>query len=260
MQTLSLPIHGGGVLEVHGRLDARRMVVIVSRENIRLDDGLMERLIVHLTGRGLTVARYLSQAAETARLIDPPRIERWPLRLRQLWKSIRLLRHPRLWRHYLASHRRMINSIDYRCESLRALIRWLGPDREILVLARSAGARVASLVADEMNVSRLLCLGYPFQHPEEGPDPARFAHLPAVRTPCLILQGDHDIYGGAEIAGRYALGPNMRLEFVPATHNFGLDEATWPQVLARIDAFLAGAAPEAAAVTALAPTAAVAGG
>ncbi len=61
---------------------------------------------------------------------------------------------------------------------------------------------MASMVADEMGVRGLACLGYPF-HPPGRPDSVRIAHLKELLTPTLVLQGTRDSFGspgtGAEL-------------------------------------------------------------
>ena len=74
----------------------------------------------------------------------------------------------------------------------RVVERW-GADRLVLA-GKSMGGRIASLVADEVGARGLVCLGYPF-HPVGKPTQLRTAHLAALRTPTLILQGTRDPFG-----------------------------------------------------------------
>ncbi len=63
-----------------------------------------------------------------------------------------------------------------------------------MIGGKSLGGRIASMVADEMEVRGLLCLGYPFHVPGK-PEHARIKHLQATRTRALILQGERDPFG-----------------------------------------------------------------
>ncbi len=90
----------------------------------------------------------------------------------------------------------------------------------IAIGGKSMGGRMASMVADELGVVALVCFGYPF-HPPGQPQKLRTAHLAALQTPTLILQGERDPFGGeGEVAG-YRLSPSIRVEWVPdGDHSF----------------------------------------
>ena len=134
--------------------------------------------------------------------------------------------------------RRGRRTVENRCASLTHTVRSLAPQGELIFFARSSGGRVASLVADALPVARIVCLGYPFRHPEAGDEPERYRHLATLRTPMLIVQGRHDVYGGAEVAQRYPLSPQVRLRVVEADHDFRLDAAQADQIVALIEAEL----------------------
>jgi hypothetical protein len=78
---------------------------------------------------------------------------------------------------------------------------------------KSLGGRIASLVADEVGARGLVCLGYPF-HPPGRPERLRTAHLAALRTPTLIVQGTRDPFGGPEEVAGYALSPSIRIAWI----------------------------------------------
>jgi predicted alpha/beta-hydrolase family hydrolase len=82
------------------------------------------------------------------------------------------------------------------------------------------GGRMASLVADEVGVRGLVCLGYPF-HPPGQPEKTRTAHLADLRTPTLIVQGTRDTLGSQEDVAGYALSPQIRLVWLAdGDHSF----------------------------------------
>jgi len=81
------------------------------------------------------------------------------------------------------------------------------PER-IAIGGKSMGGRMASLVADELAVGYLICLGYPF-HPPGKPDKRRTEHLAALQTPTLICQGERDPFGTREEVSRYALSEHI---------------------------------------------------
>jgi hypothetical protein len=75
------------------------------------------------------------------------------------------------------------------------------------------GGRMATMVADEMNVRGVVVFGYPF-HPPGKPQQLRTAHLETMRTPALFVQGTRDEFGGQEEVGEYALSPAIRFEWI----------------------------------------------
>jgi predicted alpha/beta-hydrolase family hydrolase len=92
--------------------------------------------------------------------------------------------------------------------------------REVFIGGKSMGGRMASLVADELGVRGLVCLGYPF-HPPGQPDKLRTRHLEGLRTPTLIVQGERDPFGTREDVARYTLSPAIAVEWLPdGDHSF----------------------------------------
>ena len=89
----------------------------------------------------------------------------------------------------------------------------LGPDN-LIVGGKSMGGRIASMVADEVGVAGLVCLGYPF-HPPGKPEKLRNEHLETLKTPALILQGERDTFGNREEVGAYTLSRSIRVDFLP---------------------------------------------
>ncbi len=94
---------------------------------------------------------------------------------------------------------------------------------------------MASLIADELGLKQIVCLGYPFKHPEQGDDPARYTHLAKLQTPMLIMQGIHDEYGGIEIKTRYELSHNITLLFLNTDHNFTMDDGMEQEIVQHIE-------------------------
>ncbi|MBS7789191.1 hypothetical protein KTR66_04250 [Roseococcus sp. SDR] len=112
-----------------------------------------------------------------------------------------------------------------------------------IVIARSSGARVATLLAARRPLRAVICLGYPFRKPGHPPEAERTAHLAQLPTPTLILQGVRDSYGGRDILQTYPLSPAIRVEFVEACHRFRIPEELWDAIAARILRFCAALPP-----------------
>jgi hypothetical protein len=65
----------------------------------------------------------------------------------------------------------------------------------LFIGGKSMGGRMAThLGAQGEPVQGIIALGYPL-HPPGKPDQLRTAHLPAIRVPVLIVQGERDPFG-----------------------------------------------------------------
>ncbi len=105
-------------------------------------------------------------------------------------------------------------------QSWRDAIAKLGDPTQLVIGGKSLGGRIASMVADEMKVAGLVCLGYPF-HPPGNPERTRTKHLETMRTPALILQGTRDSFGKPEEVARYKLSRAIRIEWLEdGDHSF----------------------------------------
>jgi predicted alpha/beta-hydrolase family hydrolase len=115
------------------------------------------------------------------------------------------------------------------------------PER-IIVIGRSSGARVATLLATEPGglhrVGALICLAYPFRPHGAPREPVRFRHLAELRVPTLILQGRQDPYGGEGIIAEYPLSAAVRTGFVDSDHAMRLTPDGWAEATRLINALL----------------------
>ncbi|GAC1400771.1 MAG: alpha/beta fold hydrolase [Thermoanaerobaculia bacterium] len=104
-------------------------------------------------------------------------------------------------------------------DSWRGVVTEVG-GRSPVIGGKSLGGRMASLVADELRVRGLICLGYPF-HPPGAPEKLRTKHLATLRTPTLILQGERDPFGSREDVSHYDLASAILVEWLPdGDHSF----------------------------------------
>jgi len=101
----------------------------------------------------------------------------------------------------------------------RETIAAIDADR-LVIGGKSMGGRIASMVADEVGVGGLVCLGYPF-HPPGRPEKLRVAHLGHLRTPTLILQGTRDPFGTVDEVPGYQLSTRIRVHWLEdGDHSF----------------------------------------
>ncbi len=91
---------------------------------------------------------------------------------------------------------------------------------KLFIGGKSMGGRMASLLADELQVDGLVCLGYPF-HPPGRPERLRTGHLAELQTPTLICQGERDTFGKREEVGDYLLSPKISFHWLSdGDHSF----------------------------------------
>lgn len=96
----------------------------------------------------------------------------------------------------------------------REVVRTVGSPERLIIGGKSMGGRMASLIADELGVAGLVCLGYPF-HPAGRPERLRTAHLEQLRTPALIVQGERDALGSRDDVAGYRLARGIRIVWAP---------------------------------------------
>lgn len=102
----------------------------------------------------------------------------------------------------------------------RAVIDRLGDAANLVIGGKSMGGRVASMIADDLGARGLVCLGYPF-HAARKPDQPRVAHLEAIRTPTLIVQGERDPMGDRGDVKGYQLSKAIELTWIEdGEHSF----------------------------------------
>lgn len=163
-----------------GPEDARHTVVLAHGAGAPMDSPYMETVTAGLVARDIRVVRF-EFAYMAARRTDGKRRgpDREPV-LRAAWTN---------------------------------LVEELGGGERLVIGGKSMGGRMASLVADEVGARGLLCLGYPF-HPPGRPEGLRTAHLEALETPALLIQGTRDPFGRPEEVEGYALSPRMSVAWI----------------------------------------------
>ena len=113
---------------------------------------------------------------------------------------------------YMTAKKKVPDREPVLLDAWREVIRKAG--HGLLVIGgKSLGGRMASMIADEMKVRGLVCLGYPF-HPPGKPEKTRTAHLANLQTPTLIVQGTRDPFGGRVEVEGYTLSPAVRIHWI----------------------------------------------
>jgi len=115
-------------------------------------------------------------------------------------------------------------------DTWRAAARECAAER-LFIGGKSMGGRMASMVADELKVAGLVCLGYPF-HPPGAPQKTRTAHLEGLITRALIVQGTNDAFGTKADVEGYRLSKALGIHWIEGgSHDLRVagrpKEATW---------------------------------
>lgn len=94
------------------------------------------------------------------------------------------------------------------------------PVDTLVIGGKSMGGRMASLIADEQDVSGLLCLGYPFYAMGKSDKP-RIDHLLDIKSPSLIVQGERDTMGNKEKVEEFPLSSAVQISWLEdGDHSF----------------------------------------
>lgn len=156
---------------------------------------------------------------------------------RRIVKGSILISRPSKWDYFFKRHNPEITIYESR---IRHVIRTYGENKTVIILSHSAGGITASEIANEPNLKKIICFGYPFKHPSCDEEFFRTKNLKDVQKPFLIIQGNKDEYGGLGVQNHYELSPYIKFEFVEATHeyeNLSIDD--WFKITQRIESFLA---------------------
>jgi hypothetical protein len=203
------------------------ILLLVGRDDWQKDEALNLALLNKLRTNNIEVVWedpsadviHFLRKIESKIGIFPKRIRKFNLRIVQILYGL-------LNPSYLVYlYKRKSNSVLSRCESLAITICKRGIAAQTIILSRSSGGRVSSLIADQLGIKHVVCLGYPFKHPDHGDEPERYAHLAQLKTPMLIIQGVDDEYGGLEIEHKYVLSEKIEVSFLNTNHNFDISDA-----------------------------------
>lgn len=223
-------LQDGSFITHLGPLNAKTVLVLIGRDNALADTTLMRELVSLIYQHNMTIIFYESPYRKIklfkfywSKIIGQVSfIKSCYFYFLQLIAFIKCIH---LWNRFIIKrYRRQWGTLHARTESLKLFLQRFLPEQQILLLTQSAGARIASLIADDAGVQRMVCLGYPFRNPEEGDNIDRYRHLETITTPLLIFQGRHDPYGGTEVLTKYKLSPSVTIHFVDTDHDFKLTE------------------------------------
>lgn len=81
-----------------------------------------------------------------------------------------------------------------------------------LLAGKSMGGRIATMIAEELSISLVFILGYPF-HPIGKPEKLRTEHLKKMAVPTIIFQGERDKLGNQSEVSGYELSDCVRIHW-----------------------------------------------
>lgn len=251
MQPFRYEAFENGKIAIDGPASNKRIVLFIGRSNEQKSSAPLERLLSSLKTEGYTLIWCQSKDEVTAKLLDLKgkdcldRIYQFSgdadnlvsKGLRRIIKAAILMAYPSRWSYFLSFYRE--GSISSKVSQYRHLIQSLGSDKEISILAHSAGGRIASLLDNESGVRNLICFGYPFKHPKSNEGMERTRSLKYQRKPFLIIQGRQDEYGGEDVVDRYKLSKSITFQFIDSNHDYELiSSESWEIVTRAIVHFL----------------------
>jgi len=126
----------------------------------------------------------------------------------------------------------------------QAIVKHFDSNR-VVIGGKSMGGRIASMLADEIAVRGLICLGYPFCGGGREIK-SRSDHLRQIRTPTLICQGSRDPMGNIEAVSQIKFSKSVCFHWLEdGDHSLkprklsGLTQTqNWQDALGAIERFL----------------------
>ena len=85
---------------------------------------------------------------------------------------------------------------------------------DLVIGGRSMGGRIASYIADRIEIGGLVCISYPFHAPGD-PSRAMPLYMQQMQTPTLVVQGERDEYGTRDEVEAYNLSPQVTQVWIP---------------------------------------------
>jgi predicted alpha/beta-hydrolase family hydrolase len=98
-------------------------------------------------------------------------------------------------------------------DAWREVVMLLGGGPGVVIGGKSMGGRIATMIADEVGARSVVCFGYPF-HPEGKPTLLRTAHLAALQTRTLVVQGTRDALGNRQEVAGYVLSAQIKFAWI----------------------------------------------
>jgi hypothetical protein len=208
----------------------KKLLIIIGRANVQKGSATFEAMIAKLHDSDITLYTYENIFVATKKNIDLKTEKilnstfflltqgRYRTReiLRKVIHRILLIKHPSFWHYFLNLYSESVSkqSLDFK----RFIKKQKNTD--IYILTHSVGGIIASQVCNIPAIKKLICVGYPFKHPDNPEESYRTHHLQQVKKPILIIQGRDDYYGGESVISRYPLSSSIIIKFIDGEHDY----------------------------------------
>ncbi|GGW76034.1 alpha/beta family hydrolase [Alteromonas halophila] len=94
------------------------------------------------------------------------------------------------------------------------------PALPTLIGGKSMGGRIATMVANDTDCVGVIAFGYPF-HPPGKPEKTRTSHLPELKVPLCVIQGERDTFGTQQDVESYTFNDSTTCHFLAdGDHSF----------------------------------------
>lgn len=214
-------------------LQLKKLIIILGRENLQKDSNFYQKIIKTLEKKGYTItfdpSDELSSIHAKVKIFGKklPIGHKLAESIYAKWLKLKFhITYKSYNNSYFKLHKPTYRDFEFRKEILSHYLNQLPKNKEIYMIGRSAGAILATQLADTFHVKKVICLGYPFKHPEKEHEPYRTAHLAHLKTPTIIFQGEHDIYGNTKMAKTFSLSSSITLVSIDTDHEYNCtDEA-----------------------------------
>ncbi len=195
-------------------------IVFVYRENFKEDSELLIQLLNLINREEYDV--YFESIDTTD----------WEIKSSIIFEGLKiLLKNTLIWCCLKAFYHSYLNtpqkSIDKRAKKIVKFLSGFSPTTEITLISRSAGGIVCAHVCKRLKIKQVICLGYPFFHPNLGEQTYRTKPLLNLNTQFTIFQGRHDVYGGANLKLRADYFSKVKIYFLETNHDFEMDYNAW---------------------------------
>ncbi|GFM73151.1 hypothetical protein PSCICL_41430 [Pseudomonas cichorii] len=170
-----------------GAGDGKATLILAHGAGASMDSDFMNDMAAHLAAQGVGVMRFEFPYMAQRRLTGGKRPPNPQAQLLDCWRQV----HERVRPHVAG---------------------------RLAIGGKSMGGRMASLIADELQVDALVCLGYPF-YAVGKPEKPRVAHLAGLQTSALIIQGERDALGDREAVQGYELSASINVHWLPTANH-----------------------------------------
>ncbi|WP_067732829.1 alpha/beta family hydrolase [Novosphingobium naphthalenivorans] len=222
-------------------------IVVVGRNDKTKRSDVIMQVAERLHNQGHAVYWFESPRAEASRQINASIARVWP----RLAAAPSTLALPlRILRFTVKTALALLNRnrrdflqaaiVSRPVMAARELGRFLDklPCQAAFLITHSAGGIAATQTSSNAKVDRIICFGYPFQHPDRPPETYRTAHLSSVDKPLLIVQGKGDPYGHDPARFGVLLPADTRITMLDCDHDYSsLAAAEFGRVWAAVSEF-----------------------